>query len=330
MRRLFLLLTFLLFGVLSFRAPLAGTESELLRLGQQQLDKGQFEKAVVTLMNALQQEGDSPLLRFLLGRAYYEQRKFDEAIKPLERAVRGDMRNSMYHLWLGRAYGRKAERSSWFTALRLAGKLRSEFETAIQLDPQNLEARQDILEFYLDAPGIVGGGRDKARAQAEEIAKRDPAEGHRAWANYWADQKQYDKAEAEWKKAVEAKPSRPEAYFELSEFYRERGRFAEMEPVIEMLNERFGNDCRVPFYLAVSYIVNNKQLDEAQKLLEKYIAGPVGAEDPSRAYAHLWLGRLYEKRNQLARAEDEYREALKLEPDMKEAKEALRQLRKRK
>lgn len=340
MRRLFLLWFLVLLGSFSPSKSLPDAENELLRSGQpsgasaqegqQQLEDGQFEKAVVTLTNALQKEGDSPRLRYLLGRAYYEQRNFDDAIKQFEQAVKGDARNSMVHLWLGRAYGRKAERSSWFTALRLAGKLRREFETAIQLDPQNLEARRDILEFYLEAPGIVGGGHEKARAEAEEMAKRDPSEGHRAWANYWDDHKQYDQAEAEWKKALDAKPSRPDAYFELVEFYRTRGRFADMLPIIPMLTGRFGNDRRVPYYAAESYILNDKELDEAQKLLEKYIAGPVGAEDPSRAQAHVWLGRLYEKKNEPARAEEQYRQALKLEPDMKEAKQALRQLRKKK
>jgi len=321
---------FLLLGVLFLAIPHASADSELLRLGRELLDEGQFEKAVLPLTTALERDGDNPLLRYLLGRAYYEQRNFDQAIKQLERAVKGEMRNSMYHLWLGRAYGRKAERSSWFSALSLAGKVRREFETAVQLDPQNLAARSDLLEFYLDAPGFLGGGHDKARAGAEEIAKRDPIEGHRAWASYWADQKQYDKVEVELRKAVEAKPRRPDAYFDLAEFYRGRGRFAEMEPVMQMAIERHASDRRAPYFTAVSYIVNHKQLDEAQQLLEKYIAGPVGAEDPSRAQARVWLGRLFEKRKQLPKAEEEYGKALKLEPDMKEAKEALRQLRKKK
>ena len=335
MRRIFLFSCLVLLGPFSLSQSFPDAKDDLLRSGQEQLEDGQFAQAVVTLTNALQQEGDSPRLRYFLGRAYYEQRHFDDAIKQFEQAVKGDASNSMFHLWLGRAYGRKAERSSWFTALRLAGRLRREFETAIQLDPQNLEARRDILEFYLQAPGIVGGGRDKARAEAEEIAKRDPAEGHRAWANYWDDQKQYDKAEAEWKKAFDARPSRPDTYFELIEFYRTRGRFADMLPIIRLLTERFGKDRRVPYYVAETYILNDNdddenRLAEAQALLEKYIAGPVGAEDPSRAQAQVWLGRLFEKKDEPARAEEQYRQALKLEPDMKEAKEALRRLRKKK
>ena len=39
-------------------------------------------------------------------------------------------------------------------------------------------ARTDLAEFYLEAPGIVGGGQDKARAQADQVAKLNPAKAH--------------------------------------------------------------------------------------------------------------------------------------------------------
>ena len=54
-------------------------------------------------------------------------------------------------------------------------KVRTEFERAVELDPKNSEARADLAEFYIEAPSIVGGGKDKARAQAEALAGFDPA-----------------------------------------------------------------------------------------------------------------------------------------------------------
>ena len=65
---------FLLLGVLFLAIPHASADSELLRLGRELLDEGQFEKAVLPLTTALERDGDNPLLRYLLGRAYYEQR----------------------------------------------------------------------------------------------------------------------------------------------------------------------------------------------------------------------------------------------------------------
>jgi cytochrome c-type biogenesis protein CcmH/NrfG len=96
-----------------------------------------------------------------------------------------------------------------------------------------------------------------------------------------------------------------------------------------MAMERHGKDRRLPYFVAVTYIVNDKRLDEAKQLLEKYLAGPIGAEDPSRAQGRLWLGRLYEKENEFSKAEEEYRKAIELDGGLKEAKEALRKVRKK-
>src|ERR1700704_3638368 len=97
-----------------------------------------------------------------------------------EKAGAADPTNSEYELWLGRAYGRRAETASPFTAPGLASKARQHFEKAVALDPKNQEAASDLFEYYLEAPGFLGGGLDKAAKLAESMAKLDAAEG------YWA------------------------------------------------------------------------------------------------------------------------------------------------
>ena len=64
----------------------------------------------------------------------------------------------------------------------MVGDVRREFEQAVALDPNYVEARSDLLEFYLGAPRSFGGGIDKAEVQADAIAKLDPAMGQRARA----------------------------------------------------------------------------------------------------------------------------------------------------
>ncbi len=75
---------------------------------------------------------------------------------------------------MGRSYGEKAEHSGLLAAVKLAKRVREEFETAVRLDPNNVEARADLAEFYMEAPAIMGGGRDKAEAQAQQLAIADP------------------------------------------------------------------------------------------------------------------------------------------------------------
>ena len=104
--------------------------------------------------------------------------EWDRGIAACEKARSLDPQNSVYHLWLGRIYGEKADRAGFLSAAGLAKKVRTSFERAVELDPKNWEARTDLAEFYLEAPAIVGGGKDKARAQADALMPINPGMGH--------------------------------------------------------------------------------------------------------------------------------------------------------
>src|SRR3954467_14372450 len=114
----------------------------------------------------------------LLNRAYFVIEKWDQAIKAGEKAVALSPNSSDYHMWLGRAYGSKAEHSGWIGGMSNAKKSRAEFEKSVELNSMNAEARTDLAEFYMEAPGMLGDGKDKALAQAEAMAAYDAASAH--------------------------------------------------------------------------------------------------------------------------------------------------------
>ena len=100
----------------------------------------------------------------LIGKNYFMLADFKKASESYEKAVAADPSNSEYQHWLGRAYGRRAETSSPFTAPGLASKARQHFEKAVALNPRNQEAVSDLFEYYLEAPGFLGGGFDNPAA----------------------------------------------------------------------------------------------------------------------------------------------------------------------
>lgn len=118
---------------------------------------------------------------FYLGRTLFEQQQYERAVEWLEKAALLDNANSQYHLWLGRAYGYSAQRASILWQFPLARKVKIHFEKAVELDADNLDARADLAEYYLKAPRILGGGKEKAEAQAHEISARNLGEGLRVW-----------------------------------------------------------------------------------------------------------------------------------------------------
>lgn len=99
---------------------------------------------------------------FNSGLAQYEAQKYAEAISTLEGAVLLEPDVSKYHHILAVSYGREAERVSWFKAIKFAKKTLTHLELAYKLDRNNLEILDDLMDFYREAPGFLGGDTKKA------------------------------------------------------------------------------------------------------------------------------------------------------------------------
>src|ERR1700737_3277544 len=126
------------------------------------------------------------------GRSALLHDKPDAAVQALERATAQTPSRSDAHYWLGRAYGELALKSALVRQFKIAYRTREEFERAVRLDPNNLDARFALVEFYTMAPPLLGGGQGKAFQQANEIKVRDSVLGHRAIALIYEHQRRLD------------------------------------------------------------------------------------------------------------------------------------------
>ncbi len=106
---------------------------------------------------------------YSVARSAYEQAEFDRAVRNMELAVSQAPGNPEFQLWLGRSYGRLAEQSPWYKALGLAKKTRQAFEKAVELQPNYLDALEDLISYYRAAPGIVGGSEEKAEMLQKRV-----------------------------------------------------------------------------------------------------------------------------------------------------------------
>src|SRR5438132_7309242 len=167
----------LILGIFAGSSATAGADEAAPAL----LAAGRVDDAIATLHGQISASPNDALAHNLLCRAYFSLAEWDRGISACEKAVALAPQNSQFHLWLGRIYGEKADKSGFMTAAGLARRVRGEFETAVQLNPTSVDARSDLAEFYLEAPGIVGGGRDKAEQQAQSLSSLDPARAH--WVN---------------------------------------------------------------------------------------------------------------------------------------------------
>lgn len=225
----------------------------------------------------------------LIGRSYYMLGDYRRASEWLEKAVAANPSSSPAMVWLGRAYGRRAETSSPFTAPRWAGKTRDAFEKAVELDPKNGEALNDLFEYYLAAPGFLGGGYEKAARLAETIAKRDPVEGHYAKAKLAEKRKDPRGAEEQLRRAAELAPQQVGRVIDLAKFLARQGRYQEAEQSFQQAARIAPDSPKLLFERADTYIKSGRNLDQARELLKRYLSARLTPDDPPRVAAEKLL-----------------------------------------
>ena len=228
----------------------------------------------------------------LIGRNYLMSGDFKKASDALEKAVAAEPNNSDYVLWLGRAYGRRAETSNPFSAVGHASKARQYFERATELNPHNIEALNDLLEFELEAPGFMGGGLDKARTTIDRISRVDPSEGHWAQSTLDEKRKEYGSAEAHLRRALELAPQQVGRLTDLARFLNKQGRYQEADQTFARAEQLAPNNVKLLYVRAESYVKSGRNLELAKDLLQRYLKSTISPEDPPKADARKLLRRI--------------------------------------
>jgi cytochrome c-type biogenesis protein CcmH/NrfG len=311
---------FLIFLLLLSSALWASAQSP-----EQLLAAGRADDAVAALRAKLAAAPGDAASYNLLCRTYFSLGNWDAGIAACERAVALQPENGRYHLWLGRIYGEKADQASFFSAFSLARKVRGEFEKAVALSPMDVAARTDLAEFYLEAPSIVGGGRDKAEAEAKTIAKLDQPKAD--WVAGRIAQKNHDlvSAERSYRAAVDHSHGSALAWLNLAFFYRTTQRLDDMEDAINHAASAQMNQPEVLMEAAEVLIRTGRDFPTATRLLRRYLSNNTVEEAPAFK-AHYLLGTVLEKEGNPQDAAQEYRAALSLASGFSRAQEALNRL----
>ena len=261
------------------------------------------------------------------GRAALDRGDSDGAIALFEKAVAQSPNSAEAHFHLGSAYGSKVQQSGLFGAAKYASKVKEEFEKAVALNPKYVEARFGLVQVYAAAPGIMGGSFEKAFEQATEIKVLDPIIGHRADAFIYTQQKKPDLAKKEHADAIREQPDSAKAHSYFGQYLVNTEKdysagFAEFETAVKL----------DPGYMAAYYQIGraaglaNANLARGEEALKKYLAYTPKENEPPLANAHYNLGAVYEKQGKKAEAARAYQAALKLNPSLKQASEALKRV----
>lgn len=332
----------------------------------QMIEQGHFKRAEALLRPQLQKNPDDPQGNFLMSRVDLAFGRRDDAVAHAEKAVAADGSNAAYHAQLADALGSKTDDpgAGMFQKLSFAKQLRKEAEAALQIDPRNESANSDLLSYYLEAPGIAGGSKEKAKELAAHVTQLDPAQGYRLQLQIARKEERKSDFEALARKAFEAGSNSFDAHIGLANFYlsqqppnlaraeeharaslkldsqriapyialaivtASQSRWDELEQLLAQSEKAVPDDLG-PHYQAAKAILlsgESQQLNRAESYFRRYLAQPPEGGEPTLAGAHWRLGLVLEKQGHKEGARAEIQTALNLDPNLKGAQQDLKRL----
>lgn len=265
-------------------AALSGETSRVLRSAWELYQTTAYRDCLKLLAPVVERDAAAAALS---GRAQYGLGDYSAAMSSLERAVRLHPDNAEYHLWLARACGRRAETAFPLVAPRYATRARTHFERAVALDPRNQEALSDLFEYYLRAPGLLGGGTDMAEAMLGKVDRLGPVPAASFRARLAEAKKDWSGAEASFRRAVESAPAedRADTLLAVADFLARRGRLDEAARTATAAAALAPQAPQTAFHAARILIACERQSGEARALLDRYLKTPARAEWPTHAEA---------------------------------------------
>jgi tetratricopeptide (TPR) repeat protein len=331
---------------------------------QSLIDGGHWKKLHYMAETRLKANPNDAEADFILAYAKFSFNDLDAAIDLAKKAVALDGNNADYHFLLARSIGQKASNVGILKGMGMAGDFKKENAAALNVNPNHIEALLDLMDYFYEAPGIVGGDKKKAYETADRIGKINASRGFLAQANLAGREKTKDWAKIEMleKKAVEADPKSYDALITLGDFYASdqskkydeadalahdalkldpsrvgaynllaivdvyRDRWQDLDAILAQAEKNIPDNLN-PLYAAGRILyLTNKDFPRAERYFRKYLTQPTEGEAPRLSAAHWRLGLVLEKEGHKPEAIAEIETATKLEPDFEPAKKDLKRL----
>lgn len=259
--------------------------------------------------------------------ALLRKNELDPAVAKGEAWTATEPSSAAAWFWLGRAYAREAMSSSILTKASWASKTRNAYEKAVALDATHIDARHELMQYYVMAPGFMGGDEEKARQQAQAIAALDAARGHIANALLaQVTAKDEAAAEREYRAAYALKPDEPRMRLALAAFLASKKRWAEVRALFDAALAKNPDDASAHYQLGRSAALSGEELESGLAHLDTYLELPHGDEDPSAGAANWRRGQILDKLGRKDRALVALRTAVQADPSLEDAKKDLKRL----
>jgi tetratricopeptide (TPR) repeat protein len=269
----------------------------------------------------------SAVAAFDLGLAALDDGRYGPAVDWFERAVALDPDNPMYWDKLGQAYAGHALESDFFMKYKLAHRCKAAFEKAVTLDSTNLDARTDLIEYYAQAPGIVGGNKDRAREMSVELGQWAPYYGLQSMLITCRVSRDSTCVHVTTDSLMTAFPDSSLGYVARADWLATGEQYDSAFAVLDRRLALHPDDWQTLYELGRVGALSGRRLEDAATALERFIASPAGVNPSKRVQlsrAHSRLAQVFARVNLPDSARAEYELAVTIDPKDGDAKKALR------
>lgn len=231
-------------------APAQATVDQGMALEKQ----GKYSQAQKVYEEAIAKNPQDAAAHYRIGMIHIQHsQKAELALPWLEKAVALEGNNAEYHFRLGQAYGTLARYASLIKQPGLVRSAREHLELALRYNPRDLEHHLAMIQFYMEAPAILGGSYSKAHQQADELMKLNAPEGHLAHGNVYASQGDKSKAIESYLKALAGKPGDSRITSNLGILYLHTGNYDEAIVHLKNFTDKVPGSGEGFYYLGDAY-----------------------------------------------------------------------------
>ena len=283
---------------------------------------GKISDARRAAESLLKLQENNPLAHYWMAAilAHREIRALDDATDHIEEAVDGDPNNADFQYLLGAIYGQTASSAGVFKQAFLAPKIKRAFARAVELNPDHVEARISLAQYYLMAPGIMGGDEDEGFRQLDEAAKRNELRGGSVKATMLERKNRLAEAEDQLTTLVKNHPNNWVPHKNLGYFLLRRTKFDESIRSMQRY-AALRPDTSDAFDSLGEVQLAAGRTDEAIVTLKKGLT-----IDPTLGSSLFLLAQAYEKRGMKTEAKEAYRKAALHERSEQRKKQAAERL----
>ena len=315
--------------------------------------KSDFSQARSVLEAIIKKNDQNDEAHYALAMVLSSMNHLDDAKAAAKKAI--DLKSTVaeYHYALASIYIVESRTAGIFRLPSIASSMKKELEAAQSLDPNHTRTMVALAMYYVNVPGIIGGDNTKAIELANRLITLDEKQGRILSCQIYISTKDFTKAAEEANNLIklDEKQGRiflSQIYSKLKEdekalaelnkitkideftgrsmlivFYEEKGNLGKVESEYQRIESTYGNDpVYSGFYNDYGYfLLGQNRVDEAIEKLTKQVALV-----PGSANAHDSLGEALLIKGMVKESLAEYAKALELDPDLKSAKDKIKEI----